>query len=290
MKDLLLHPKTSLHLEHVLTHPPQGLLISGEMGSGKDTVSERLAGELLGVDAGKLAQHPYVLIIDPEGDSISIDEVRAMQQFLKLKVPAKVDVAINRIVIIKRAERMRSEAQNALLKMLEEPPARTMLVLTAAAPERLLATITSRCQNLPLLPVSLAQAQEYFSQKGISAAQLASAHALSIGQAGLLSALLADSEHPLKEQVNQAKALLGEPAGKRLYRIDAITKQKSDIALLLDALRRIVHAGLLAASRQNKTAAVKQWNERAAAILRARADLDRNANTKLLLTNLFLSI
>lgn len=290
MKHLLLHPKTALQLEHVISRPPQGLLVTGEIGSGKDTVSEGLAAELLGTNPSALTSHPFALIIDPDGDSVSIDDIRALQQFLKLKVPTKESRAINRAVLIKRAERMRSEAQNALLKILEEPPAHTMIILTAAAPERLLSTITSRCQQLALLPVSLDGAKDYFSDKGVSAAQLASAHALSIGQAGLLTALLTNSEHPLKEQVSQAKALLSEPVGKRLYRIDALAKQKSDIGLLLDALRRIVHAGLLAASRQNKTSAVEQWNKRATAILHARADLDRNANTKLLLTDLFLHI
>ncbi|MEI9914152.1 MAG: hypothetical protein WDN66_04200 [Candidatus Saccharibacteria bacterium] len=57
--------------------------------------------------------------------SISIDEVRAINDFLMLKVPVKR--TINRIVIIEKAERLTLEAQNALLKNLEEPPLGTVL-------------------------------------------------------------------------------------------------------------------------------------------------------------------
>src|SRR5690606_17555740 len=129
----------------------------------------------------EVGSYPYLHIIDPADPYIKIEEIRGLQQFLKLKVPKRG--GINRIVVIARAERMRHEAQNALLKTLEEPPAGTMLILTAETSERLLPTIVSRCQELAILPVSLKQAENYFRNKGLSGVKIAGAHALSMGQA-----------------------------------------------------------------------------------------------------------
>src|SRR5690606_30390330 len=126
------------------------------------------SADILELDPTKLDHYPYLHILDPTDESIKIESVRELQQFLKLKVPAAAGPAINRVVIIIRAERMRGEAQNALLKTLEEPPAGTCLILTTESSEQLLSTIVSRCQELTVLPVSEAQAAEYFKEKGVA--------------------------------------------------------------------------------------------------------------------------
>lgn len=289
MTTLLLHPKTADRLNTLSERPPHGLLLTGEAGSGKRTVARQISATILGLDPTKLDQYPYLHILDPADESIKIEAIRELQQFLKLKVPDDAGKTINRIVIIVRAERMRGEAQNALLKTLEEPPAGTCLILTAESSEQLLTTIVSRCQELPILPVGEEQAAEYFREKDIPAAKLRSAYALSMGQAGLLNALLGDEAHPLKEQVDIAKAILSEPAGKRLLRVDSLSKDKPSIRLLLGALRRIAHAAISASSRQGSPA-LKDWHRRQAAILQAQEDLRYNANTKLLLDNLLLEL
>ncbi len=289
MTDLLLHPKTLDRIGAVLERPPQGLLVTGETGSGKDTVARSLAAKILNLAPDKLGSYPYLHILDPPENAIKIEEIRSLQQFLKLKVPAE-NTGIHRIVIISRAERMRSEAQNALLKTLEEPPADTIIILTAESPDRLLQTIVSRCQELTILPVSFDQAKQYFAQKGVQAAKLSSAYALSMGQAGLLNALLTDESHPLKEQVELAKNILGAATGKRLYQVDAISKDKDNIKLLLNAFKRIAHAALANAGSQGREMSVKQWHKRQKAVLEALEAFEYNANTKLLLTNLFLSL
>src|SRR5690606_30737955 len=102
-------------------------------------------------------------------------------------------------------------AQNTLLKTLEEPPEDTCFILLVEAPERLLSTIVSRCQQLTILPVSKSAAQSYFGQKGIPEAKLSSSYALSMGQAGLMSSLVKDESHPLKEHVDVAKKILAMP-------------------------------------------------------------------------------
>lgn len=289
MTDLLLHPKTADRTAAVISHPPQGLLITGDTGSGKETLARHIAADILGLSSAKLASYPYLHVLDSGDDAIKIESIRELQQFLKLKVPT-TKPGVQRAVIILNAGRMRTEAQNALLKTLEEPPDDTSLILTAESPQQLLETIRSRCQELAILPVGLTQAKEFYAQQGIPAAKLQSAYALSMGQAGLLQALLHNEEHPLRAQVELAKAILGEPVGKRLYRVDALAKDKPGIRMLLNALGRIAHAAVSAASQQDKSQAVAQWHKRQSAILQAKEDLSRNANTKLLLCDLFLQL
>jgi DNA polymerase-3 subunit delta' len=61
-----------------------------------------------------------------------------------------------RVVVIDEAELLEPEAQNALLKTLEEPPPRAVLLLVSAAPQRLLPTLRSRCRRLVLAPLPVA--------------------------------------------------------------------------------------------------------------------------------------
>ncbi|PHK96618.1 DNA replication protein DnaC [Pseudoroseomonas rhizosphaerae] len=80
---------------------------------------------------------------------IRVDEVRQVPRFLGLTAAE----GGWRIVIVEQVEAMNAEAQNALLKTLEEPPARALLLLTSAAPDRLLPTIRSRCRRVDLFPL-----------------------------------------------------------------------------------------------------------------------------------------
>ena len=81
---------------------------------------------------------------------IRVDEVRAAGHFMRL-TPAEGGW---RVVVVDSADELHSSAANALLKMLEEPPDRALLLLVSHAPGRLLPTIRSRCCRLPLKPLS----------------------------------------------------------------------------------------------------------------------------------------
>ncbi|MFP3880142.1 MAG: DNA polymerase III subunit delta' [Dehalococcoidia bacterium] len=87
---------------------------------------------------------------------IGIDDIRALQHLANLP-PYEGKC---KVFIIDDAEYLSSEAANALLKVLEEPPQRVVWILLAAEEERLLPTIVSRCQRLALKPVQSEQAQK----------------------------------------------------------------------------------------------------------------------------------
>lgn len=284
IESLLLHPKTRSNVHAIIERSPHAILLTGAQGSGKETLARYLAAEMLAVDTEALEKQAYFLFINPESDSIGIDDIRSLQQFLKLKAVSSTPKTINRVALINNAARMRQEAQNALLKTLEEPPEGTVLILTADKGETLLPTIVSRVSLLTVLPVNQADAEQHFERA------VAKEYALSQGQAGLLHALLHEEAHPLISHVRTAKEILAEKPGQRLLRTDELAKDKNELRMLLDALQRIAHAALHQASRQGKPEAVKSWHQRQKAITLASSQQLHNANAKLLLDNLFLNI
>ncbi|MBW2563963.1 MAG: DNA polymerase III subunit delta', partial [Deltaproteobacteria bacterium] len=95
--------------------------------------------------------HPDIIRIKPSGTFIKIDQIRGFCDTLAMK-PYEARV---RVVIISDAHSMNPSASNALLKMLEEPPDSSILILTALQISDLLPTIVSRCQHIRFNPVSV---------------------------------------------------------------------------------------------------------------------------------------
>ena len=93
--------------------------------------------------------HPDILHLKPTGNLIRIAVVRDLIQRLTMKPHEQGQ----RVVIIADAHTMNPEASNALLKMLEEPPDRTLVILTARQTTDLLPTIVSRCQQIRFVPL-----------------------------------------------------------------------------------------------------------------------------------------
>jgi len=157
-------------------------LITGPDGIGKATLAFRIARFILAnpdpahedicaaddltVDApdgliGKIARgtHPNILHLQRPWDEktrryrteISVDTVRRIVPFLG----TTAGEGGWRFVLVDPADEMSGSAANALLKALEEPPARTVFLLVSRTPGRLLATIRSRCRTLPLRPLGM---------------------------------------------------------------------------------------------------------------------------------------
>ncbi len=90
------------------------------------------------------ATHPDFLVVQPEKGAIRIDKIRDLIGRIQFKPIANPLFP----VLIEEAERMTEEAANAFLKTLEEPPSHTLFFLTTPIPERLPATLRSRCQKI----------------------------------------------------------------------------------------------------------------------------------------------
>ena len=114
--------------------------------------------------------HPDVVVINPEGTSIRIEHIRAMQRQLGYK-PYESQ---RTVVIIDGCESLTSPAANALLKTLEEPPASALLLLLTSKKDALPLTIISRCQQIPFRPLAPAHIQAILIQQGVDQSLLQS--------------------------------------------------------------------------------------------------------------------
>ncbi|NIZ61553.1 DNA polymerase III subunit delta' [Sedimentitalea sp. CY04] len=172
-----------------------GWLLTGPQGIGKATLAWRIARFLLAtppVEDGLFGAPPPVETLDvsPEHpvshriqalaepglaaitpsyndkgklrDQIVVDDIRSLNRFFGLSATD----GGRRVVIVDAADNMNTSAANALLKMLEEPPARTTLLLISHQPSRLLPTIRSRCRTLRLSPLSPDDMQNALTQSG----------------------------------------------------------------------------------------------------------------------------
>ncbi|MBO6784716.1 MAG: DNA polymerase III subunit delta' [Alphaproteobacteria bacterium] len=95
---------------------------------------------------------------------ISVEDVRDAGTFLHHTAA----LSEWRCLIVDAADEMNINAQNALLKVLEEPPPRTLILLVAHAPSRLLPTIRSRCRDLPLRPLASADVAAVLARKDVA--------------------------------------------------------------------------------------------------------------------------
>lgn len=286
--NLVLHELTQQHIAQYTAQPSHALLLVGPDGIGKASIARHVAAALLQLGADPLESSAQLTIIEPdEKNTISIEAIRKLQHFLKLKTSGTQ--AIRRIVIIEHAQAMTLEAQNAFLKLLEEPPADTALLLTVDNPQTLLPTILSRVQSIKVLEPHKGQLLSAFGAYPTQA--VTQAYFLSGGLPGLMTALLKeDVEHPLLKSVAQAKMLLQQDLFARLTHIDQIGKQRPDAIQLCIALRRIAQTALEQAAIKSDVRRITQWQRIIKAVAEAQDLLSVNVNTKLTLTQLMLRL
>ena len=132
--------------------------------SGMDSESTEPCGLCRSCKKIAAGQHPDLIVDEPEQSRIKISAVRDLGNSLAVK-PYE---ALTRVVIIDQAQAMNQQAGNALLKLLEEPPAKTILILIAVNTYSLLPTIVSRCQQIRFKPISFQILAEYLGRKGIA--------------------------------------------------------------------------------------------------------------------------
>jgi DNA polymerase III subunit delta' len=198
---------------------PHALIFAGPAGVGKRALAMLLAQHLncLGPKDGEACQscnscrkilhdvHPDVRIISPEGAYIKIDQVRALID----EIAYQPFEGRYRGAILDGADQMRVEAANCLLKTLEEPASRSILILVTAKPYLLLGTIRSRARMLQFgLIEEAAIAAHLENQESRSPEDARLAAALSNGSLGAALAFDADRSRDIRLQALRFVSLL----------------------------------------------------------------------------------
>lgn len=130
-------------------------LFIGTEGIGKKLIAEGFAKMLLAVKDTE--NSPDFSIIEPDGNSIKIEQIREFQK----KVSEKPIISNKKVYIINDSDKMTVEAQNCLLKTLEEPPEFVTIILIGSNENSFLSTIKSRCMILHFEKISDEQIQKY---------------------------------------------------------------------------------------------------------------------------------
>jgi DNA polymerase-3 subunit delta' len=136
--------------------------------------------------------HPDVLRIKADGASIKVDDVRRVAPF----IAEKAYEGGKKAVVIERAELMTTEAQNCLLKPVEEPPENTVFLLLARSESTILPTVASRCKKVKIQPLALAQCAKRIQEiTGAEEEEAALYAALAEGYANEAVSLMRDEHY-----------------------------------------------------------------------------------------------
>lgn len=199
-----------------------GYIFYGPAMVGKRTVAVSLAhflekgtfeppAENVVLQDAKVIDLAFSKQLDPDRkNSISIDAVRKIKNFLW----QKPNTSSKRTLIIDEAEFLTNEAQNALLKVTEEPPASSLLVIIASDPEGLLPTILSRTEKFYFGSVPTAQIADWLTaEHKVLKTKATTLAKRAMGKPGLALRLLNDAE--FEKSIELAQKFLKTPASTR---------------------------------------------------------------------------
>jgi DNA polymerase III subunit delta' len=187
--------------------------------------------------------------------------------------------------VVADAHTMSAEAQNALLKTLEEPPANTVIILISNTATSLLPTVRSRCIIITVKRPAPADLKKYFTTQGFADADIDRALLMSGGLPGLAHAILTgDDDHPMMTATATARRIIQGTRFGRLTLVDALSKQREQAIDVCQMLQRMAHVRLQA----DPLAA--QWQRIITVAYDAEQQLVGSGQPKLVLTNLLLSL
>ncbi len=226
-----------LRRAYLMDRLPHGLIFAGPVGVGKATTAAALGGLFLcerpkadhpcgtceSCRIFAAGNHPDFHIItkeliryhDKTGKSKGIDlSIHVIRPEVVDKAAMKPAMGKGKVFVIEQAELMNPAAQNSLLKTLEEPPGRALIVLLTDQPGQLLPTIRSRCQTVRFAALDDATVIRELQKRGISNPQAADAVRFASGSLGVAMRWIEDGViEPARQLVNHLDAIFnGQPA------------------------------------------------------------------------------
>ena len=179
-------------------------LFTGPEGIGKRRLAEEFAR------AAGCEEHDLLVVTpDPEKREILIEQVRAMEAWMSLTPYG----GIAKAVIVDPAEKLTEESTHACLKIVEEPPARSLFLLISTAERRLPATLLSRCYKIRCAPQGVERTAEALQKEGLDPA---AARMLAISSGGRLGMALQFHRTGRLAKLNEALDLILEARKRKI--------------------------------------------------------------------------
>jgi DNA polymerase-3 subunit delta' len=283
---------------------PHALLFTGPMGIGKARLALRLAarlacsaaldarpcGECAGCRQVAAGSHPDLLVVgfgpsertkkEARKKEIGIEQARELKRFAQLRSV----VAARKMALVDDADRLSVAAQNALLKTLEEPPGKALIMLITAAPGALLPTVRSRCQRILCRPLTDAQVRAALANADVPADERDALVAVAEGSPARALALRETWQDADRQALER---LLAELDVGRYVSVLAMSKGlgSGDIEMTsrLDGLLRLCRGAAVRAAAERNSDELDRALRRAEAVLEAlRTVRWRNPNRALL--------
>ena len=287
---LAIHPDTQAALESFERTPSHAVALIGSPGLGKTLLAREMARQVLGITDTVLTNYPYFRTIVPQDGTISIAQIREIRSFFTLTIPSHVKHSITRVLLVEDADTMTREAQNAFLKLLEEPPEDAVCILTLAKPQRLLATMRSRLQKIQVHKPRLEDVLKSFQPLNREQLEVERALMLSGGNISAAYNLLTDTAATTTDaSVELVKSTLSADTFTRLTMIDGLISDRSAAVRYVDTLILVTQASLHQAVGSD-VARIKRWYQVLRAAQQAQTALAQKGNLKLVFTELMLSL
>ena len=254
------------------------IMISGEPGTGKRTFAALLARSLLctaasseDIPCGKCegcmtalsGEHPDLISIR-KGVPLSAETKKGRATVPVEDIREMIRICSqhsylggNRVVLVEDAEDMTPQAQNCLLKILEEPPQDTYFILTSCQPARVLITIRSRCRPLKMKPWAADMIRQILISSCTDPSKAAAVSAASDGSIGKAIRIASDEEYwKMRESVIGIFFCSGSRS--EILKISSEWKdRKADAELLLSVLENVIHTMLDHRLNQNSLSFVQ---------------------------------
>lgn len=221
-------------------------LLTGSAEAALERLAAEFAAAALAV--ADVEAHPDYRVVRPQGAAIKIDQIRELQRDVALR-PLN---GRQKVYVVAGADKCTEEAANAMLKLLEEPPAYAVILLTSTRPSALLDTVRSRCQEVPvrLAPPELA---EQLAAEGIAEGLATTVAFLAAGDEARARELATSPEAAaLRDKVSQLALAVAAGGPLAAFRaaaeLEGYRKEGADLQLALTILAGIYRDALLLAA------------------------------------------
>lgn len=281
---------------------PHALIIEGPPGSGKKTFAEFLAmaalcsnenppcGECKSCRTLKAGSNRDYTFFTPEKDLITVDDVRN----LRTQAYYSPIAAPYRVFVVDRADCMNEQAQNTLLKIIEEPPETAKFIFLCQSAASLLATIRSRCICFTLGSVEpSAEVCQFIAKKSCcgleqaKSALIAANGIIGVALVNLAQAADANTEPPLTAAELLSLAAKGNSSYKILCKIQPLQKNREQVKnLICDLKTAVIEQIKLKALNKNCPLSSKKLTALLSGLENLEAALPLNPSTALIICHI----